>query len=244
MRLTLLSNSATHGKPYLSHATDAIRKLASSEPVAFVPFALADINAYSRRVSDALGQMGVEVVQVPKTRDEALTVLDQCGTVFIGGGNTFRLLSLLHAVDLLWEIRTRVLSGSIRYLGSSAGTNVACPTIRTTNDMPIVQPASLEALSLIPFQINPHYTDPDPGSTHMGETREQRITEFLEENDCPVVGLREGSWIELEGEQMFVQGTNGARSFRRGAAPEELSPGSDISALLTVEPRFDLPVSP
>ena len=118
-------------------------------------------------------------------------------------------------------------------MGSSAGTNMACPTIRTTNDMPIVQPPSLEALGLIPFQINPHYIDADPNSTHQGETREQRLAEFHEENSLPVAGLREGSWLKVTGSSYELAGETGMRLFRQGQAPQEVQAG-DVSDLLSV----------
>jgi dipeptidase E len=126
-------------------------------------------------------------------------------------------------------------------MGVSAGSNMACPTLRTTNDMPIVQPASFEALGIIPFQINPHYVDPDPDSRHMGETREDRIREFLEENDVAVLGLREGAWLRLSGEQLALGGVAGARLFVRGADPQELEVGADLSWLLRQAYRFDVP---
>jgi dipeptidase E len=118
------------------------------------------------------------------------------------------------------------------YLGTSAGSNVACPTIKTTNDMPIVEPPTLEALGLVPFNINPHYQDPVAGSTHMGETREQRIAEFHEENDPPVVGLREGAWLAVEGRAVSLQGSTGARLFRRGEMPVEYASGSRLDFLI------------
>ena len=120
----------------------------------------------------------------------------------------------------------------LRYSGASAGANLACPTIRTTNDMPIVEPRSLDALSLVRFQINPHYLDPDPASTHMGETRETRIKEFLEENATPVVGLREGAMLHVDGARVVLKGLAGARIFRRGQEPLEVSPVAEIQGLL------------
>jgi dipeptidase E len=118
------------------------------------------------------------------------------------------------------------------YVGSSAGSNVACLTIKTTNDMPIVQPPTFEALGLAPFNINPHYLDPMPGSTHMGETREERIAQFHEENDPPVVGLREGAWLLVEDARVTLQGTTGARVFRKGRLPEEFEPGARLDFLI------------
>ena len=118
------------------------------------------------------------------------------------------------------------------YIGSSAGSNVAGPTIKTTKDMPIVQPRSFDSLGLVPFQISPHYLDPDPNSTHMGETQEERILQFLEENETPVVGIREGAWILIENGAVMLKGETGARIFRRGQAPVEVSPGGEISKLV------------
>jgi len=150
--------------------------------------------------------------------------LRNADAVFVGGGNTFRLLKTLYERDLLAPIRDRVRAG-LPYLGSSAGTVIAAPTIKTTNDMPIVEPPSFAALGLVKFQMNPHYLDPDPLSTHKGETREERIREFLEENDVPVVGLREGSILRVEDGTTTLLGTKTARIFRRGEEPLEAEPG-------------------
>jgi dipeptidase E len=181
-------------------------------------------------VRERLKAIGVEVSTL--TADEAgRRAVREAEAVFTGGGNTFRLLKTLQAAKLLPLLRERALAG-IPYLGSSAGTNIAAPTIRTTNDMPIVQPASFEALGLVPFQINPHYLDPDPQSTHMGETREQRLREFHEENETPVVGLREGAWMRIEGDRATLGGVQGARIFRRGEAPEERGTGESLDDLL------------
>ena len=150
--------------------------------------------------------------------------------IFIGGGNTFRLLKSLYGYDLLGAIREQVAAGA-RYMGSSAGSNVATPSIRTTNDMPITEPPSFAALGLVPFQINPHYLDPEPGSTHMGETREERILQFLEENETPVIGLREGAMLHIANGQCQLKGRSGARLFRRGMEPVEIAPGSQVDLL-------------
>jgi len=159
-------------------------------------------------------------------------VLEGYEAIFIGGGNTFRLLKALYDYDLLGAIRERVNNGML-YIGSSAGSNVAAPTIRTTNDMPIVQPPSFDALGLVPFQINPHYLDADPNSTHKGETREERIIQFLEENKTPVVGLREGAMLRIENGRIQLRGSSAARIFRRGLQPVETLPGAYLDELLS-----------
>jgi dipeptidase E len=230
-RLLLISNSTTHGQGYLDHVLaemDAF--LGPVRRLTFVPFALKDREAYGAKARERLAAIGVEVATL--TADEAGKRLAR-GTeaFFTGGGNTFRLLKALQDSGLLPILRARVLAG-VPYMGSSAGTNIAAPTIRTTNDMPIVQPASFEALGLIAFQINPHYLDADPGSTHMGETRTQRLKEFHEENETPVVGLREGAWIRVEENRATLGGTRGARIFRQGQVPEERRTGESLDDLL------------
>ncbi|MFE7039721.1 dipeptidase PepE [Streptomyces atratus] len=241
MNLLLLSNSTQYGCGYLEHALDTVTAfLPSGARLAFVPYALADYTAYTARVRDALAPFGISVRGVHENADP-VAELAASDAVFIGGGNSFRLLSALYRTGLRDAVIEEV-RGGLPYMGASAGTNMAAPTLRTTNDMPIVQPPSFETLGLVPFQINPHYLDPDPESTHKGETREERLTEFLEENDVPVLGLREGSWLRVNGRQARVQGARPARLFIRGAQPQELLVGSDVSHLLTTTPRFDAPV--
>ncbi len=231
-RLLLLSNSTNFGQGYLDHAMPAIRDFfGPARRVVFVPFALRDRAAYAAKAAQRLLAEGFAVEPLPADGSGA-QVLDAAEAVFVGGGNTFRLLKALQDTGLLDRIRARALDG-MPYMGASAGTNIASPTIRTTNDMPIVQPASLDALSLVPFQINPHYVDPDPASRHMGETREDRLREFLEENDRVVLGLREGGWLRVEGNAGRLFGERPARIFRRGREPEEIDPGSAIDGLLS-----------
>lgn len=231
MRLLLLSNSTNHGERYLDHAMDAIRGLLGPvRRLCFVPFALHDTEGYTEKARARFAEAGVEVEGL--TADEAgRERLLAAQAVFVGGGNTFRLLDRLQRSGLLDVLRDRV-RGGMPYLGASAGTNIAAPTIKTTNDMPIVQPPSFEALGLLPFQINPHYLDADPSSRHMGETREDRLREFLEENVTPVVGLREGAWLWLEDGRLRLEGRSGGRLFRRGHDPEELAPGASLDHLL------------
>jgi len=230
-RLLLISNSTNHGQGYLDHVLSEIDDfLGPVRRLVFVPFALRDRAGYGATVRDRLAAIGLQTTIL--TADEAgKRTLREAEAVFIGGGNTFRLLKTLEETDLLPILRERALAG-MPFLGASAGANVAAPTIRTTNDMPIVEPASFAALGLVPFQINPHYLDPVPGSTHMGETREERLREFLEENDVPVVGLREGVWLRVEGDRATLGGASGARIFRRGRDPEERRAGDSLDDLL------------
>ena len=230
-RLLLISNSTLYGSGYLDHAEAEIRHfLEGVREVLFVPYALYDRDAYRDLARSRFAAMGCALRSVHEAADPRRAVED-AEVVFIGGGNTFRLLKALYDFDLLAPIRTRVADG-MPYIGSSAGSNVACPTIKTTKDMPIVQPPSFAALNLVPFQISPHYLDPDPGSTHMGETQEERIMQFLEENDTPVVGLREGAILRVENGATTLKGVSGARIFRKGFAPVETAPGALLDPLI------------
>ncbi|HET7295116.1 MAG TPA: dipeptidase PepE [Vicinamibacteria bacterium] len=229
-RLLLLSNSTNHGAGYLDHAQDAVREFfGKARRLAFVPFALKDRASYAAKAAARFEAWGFELgaITADAAGREALLAAEG---VFVGGGNTFRLLRTLQWSGLLEALGERA-RGGVPYMGASAGTNLACPTIRTTNDMPIVEPDGFEALGLVPFQINPHYLDADPASRHMGETREERIREFLEENECVVVGLREGTWLRVEGASCRLEGGS-ARIFRRDAAPEEHAAGTSLDGLL------------
>jgi dipeptidase E len=217
MRLLLISSSTVHGYGYLDHPEPAMRAfLGAGSRVAFVPFAFHDHDAYTAKVRERLGRMDLDVVSIDD--------LDHADAIFVGGGNTFRLLKTLYERDLLSPIRDRVRAG-LPYLGSSAGSVIAAPTMKTTNDMPIVEPPSFDALGLVTFQINAHYVDPDPHSTHKGETREERIREFLEENETPVAGLREGSILRVQDGTTTLLGEKTARIFRKGEEPMEAEPG-------------------
>jgi dipeptidase E len=244
MRLLLLSNSTNHAGGYLEHALDTALGFLDGATVTFVPYALADHDAYTAKVATALAPLGTQVTGL-HTADDPRAAITRAAAVFVGGGNTFRLLDTLQRLDLVTALASRVREG-LPYMGASAGTNIAGPSIRTTNDMPIAQPASFEALGLVPFQLNPHFLDADPTSTHRGETREQRLAEFLEVNDVPVLGLREGTWLTVEDDAAHIGGTavssaapGPAVLFVRGAAPREVS--GDVSDLLTATPRFDVP---
>ncbi len=229
----LISNSTVYGRGYLDHVESEIRSvLGSARRVLFFPFALYDRDAYTATAKTRFDVMGYSLESVHEAKSPHRAI-EETDAIFVGGGNTFRLLKAFQDLDLIEAIRRKVSSGT-PYIGSSAGSNVAGPTIKTTKDMPIVQPRSFESLGLVPFQISPHYLDPDPSSQHMGETQEERILQFLEENDAPVVGMREGAWLLVEGCSVMLKGLNGARIFRRGQAPVEAVPISQISELVGV----------
>ena len=230
MHILLISNSTLYGSGYLDHAEDEIRSfLGDIKRVLFVPYALFDRDTYAATAQKRFQKIGYDLTSIHTATNPVQAVKDT-DAIFIGGGNTFRLLKTLYDFDLLGPIRERVADG-MRYIGSSAGSNVAAPTIKTTNDMPIVQPPSFDALGLVSFQINPHYLDPDPNSKHMGETREERIRQFLEENDTPVVGLREGAMLRIENGETILRGSTGARIFRKGVEPIELLPGAQLDLI-------------
>ncbi|HEY0247880.1 MAG TPA: dipeptidase PepE [Gryllotalpicola sp.] len=246
-RALLMSNSANHDSGLFEHARDAIAAFFDgTHEVLFAPWALADHDGYTARVAAAFSAFGLRVRGLHSVADPAAAIRD-AEALYVGGGNTFRLVATLHRRALLDPIRRAAASG-LRYSGASAGSLIASPTMRTTNDMPIVQPPSFETLGLLPFQLNCHYLDADPTSTHAGETRELRLREFHEENDVPVLGLREGTWLELSettgGTVAAVGGTavspyapGPAILHRRGQDPVELA--GDVSELLDRAPHFD-----
>ncbi len=231
-RLLLVSNSTLYGSGYLDHAETEIRDfLGAVRRVLFVPFAMYDRDGYASLARQRLAQMGYELDSVHQAVKPQRAV-ETAEAVFIGGGNTFRLLKGLYDFDLLPSI-SRCVAAGLPYLGSSAGSIVAGPTLKTTKDMPIVQPPSFDALGLVGFQISPHYLDPDPNSTHMGETQEERINQFLEENETPVAALREGTMLRIEGDSIILNGITSARIFRRGHPPLEVETGANLNALLS-----------
>ena len=225
--LLLLSNSTSPGRPYLAHARDWIAEAAGdARRVAFVPYAAVTFSYddYVSRVREALDGLGLEIVGVHASAEPA-GVVASADAVFVGGGNTFHLLREAYRHGLLDAIRQRVAEGA-PYVGWSAGSNLAGPTVRTTNDMPIVEPPSLDALGLVPVQINPHYTDAHPPG-HQGETRAQRLAEFVAANpEAPVVGLPEGTAVRVADGRATLLGEGAARVFDP-QSPEgrEASPG-------------------
>ena len=227
MQILLISNSTLYQRGYLDHVADVIREVfRRARRIAFLPYALFDREAYARKAEQRFHDLGLELVSVHRTDDHRAAV-EAADGIFVGGGNTFWLLDALYRHRLIDAIRDRVRAG-MPYVGSSAGSIVAGPTIMTTKDMPIVQPPSFTSLHLVSFQISPHYLDPDATSTHMGESQQDRIQQFLEENDRTVIGLREGSFVRCDCRTAVLDGPFAARVFRRGHDPIEAAPQTDL----------------
>src|SRR5215469_5177595 len=231
--LLLISSSNVYGYSYLDHAETEIRQvLGRIQHVVFIPFAMYDHDAYAAKAEERFRRMGYALDSAHST-SAPKRLVEKADAIFVGGGNTFRLLKALYDFDLLDCIKKRIEMG-VPFIGSSAGSIIACPTLKTTKDMPVVEPPSFDALRLVAFQISPHYLDPDPNSTHMGETQEERIMQYLEENSRPVVGLREGTLLRIQKGAIVLRGSRSARIFRRGSPPVEVSPDTDLTAVKTV----------
>ncbi|XP_052900653.1 probable alpha-aspartyl dipeptidase [Anopheles moucheti] len=240
--LFLMSSSAMHGFGYLEHAqTDMTNflKRNSVQKVLFIPYALTDYDGYTERVGSVLKRWGFSCNGI-HTFTDPVEAVKNAEAIYIGGGNTFLLLRTLYEKQLVEPIRDRVLKNGVPYVGSSAGTNVATRSIQTTNDMPIVHTPTFDALALVPFNINPHYIDPDANGKHMGETRAERIKQFHELNDAPVLGLREGTTLFVNGDNATLIGPPAeapnacydARLFRKNQEPAEYAPSSNLNFLL------------
>ena len=233
MNLLLISNSTNAGEQYLKYPLAEIQKtLRGVTEVVFVPYAAVTFSyeEYERKVQERFEEIGIKVRSVHRALNKR-NFVRHAQAIVIGGGNTFALLKKMQEEDLLDVIFRRVRAG-VPYIGWSAGSNVTCPTICTTNDMPIVEPESFRAIGLVPFQINPHYLDANPVG-HAGETREQRILEYLEANRSRyVVGLREGCMIRIQDENIELIGSRPMRIFKKGIETYEVNPGDDISFLV------------
>lgn len=234
MKLLLISNSTMPGEAYLDYPKHEIKKFLGNKPLTalFIPYAAVtfSFDIYEQKVAERFGELGYQVRSIHRYNDPVQAV-NEAEAIVVGGGNTWQLVRMMHDNRLMEAIRTKVMSGT-PYVGWSAGSNVACPTLRTTNDMPIIDPKGFDTIGLVPFQINPHYLDANPEG-HGGETREQRIEEFLEINpEVYVVGLREGTMLRVEGRQIDLIGSRTARIFRKGTAPVELNPADDFSFLM------------
>ncbi|MDR2805377.1 MAG: dipeptidase PepE [Dysgonamonadaceae bacterium] len=234
MRLLLLSNSTNPGEEYLSWAKAEIQTFLGNIPTTavFIPYAAVSFgyDEYVAKVDKVFSPLGCKITGIHRVWDPVQTV-ENAETIIIGGGNTWRLVQQMREHGLMEAIRAKVQAGT-PYIGWSAGSNVACPTMKTTNDMPIVDPRGMGTLRLIPFQINPHYLDAHPAG-HGGETREDRIREFIELNsDVFVLGLREACLLKREGNVLQLIGSKTARLFRKDWPTRELSPQDDLSFLL------------
>ncbi len=237
MKLLLISNSTNAGEDYLSHCKVNIKNFLGEQKktALFIPYAAVTFSydIYAEKVRDKFHSVGHDIVSIHNFDDEVEAVRN-AEAIVVGGGNTFALTKKMQELGLISAIRERVLNG-IPYIGWSAGSNVACPSIRTTNDMPIVEPESFNVFDLVPFQINPHYLDTHPDG-HAGETREMRIQEFIEMNrDIFVIGLREGTMLLINNKSIKLIGKRNARIFKFGQTPKELSVNDDFSFLLNTK---------
>jgi dipeptidase E len=233
MRLLLISNSTNAGEAYLDYPKNNIKEFLGLNPVKalFIPYAAVTFSfeSYEEKVSTRFREIGHDIVSIHHFNDP-VDAVKQAKAIVVGGGNTWKLLKSIRDNNLIEVVREKVISGT-PYIGWSAGANVACPTIKTTNDMAVVEPDSFEAFNLIPFQINPHYLDANPDG-HAGETREQRIEEFIEINSTLyVVGLRESSMILIDNKRIQLAGRRKARIFKKGTTPFELGAEDDFSFL-------------
>lgn len=227
MRLLIVSTSTVYGQPYLAYIESEITDFfAGIKNILFVPYARPSgisHDAYTAKAGEVFERLGF-TLRGAHTFDTAFEAAHWADGFFTGGGNTFVLLNALYETGLFTEINAAVRGGK-PYMGTSAGCNLCGLTIGTTNDMPVVHPPTLDSFGWVPFNLNPHYLDPLPDSTHMGETRETRIAEFHQFNPQPVMGLREGSWLRVENEHMELKGPHTARWFVQGMPPVELEPG-------------------
>ncbi len=233
-RLLLLSNSTNSGKNYLGWPEQYIKAFLkdSIKRILFIPWAGVTLewDVYTKMVSERFQSMGYQVDAIHKQKDPIKAVLN-AEAIMTGGGNTFNLVYHMHKSDIIASVQEKITAGT-PFIGWSAGSNVACPTLMTTNDMPVIEPESFDTFNLVPFQINPHYTELTLKG-HGGETREMRINEFIEINkEKTVVGLPEGSLIQIEGNTMTMKGSGSLKIFRKGMSPKTAIPGDTLDWLL------------
>lgn len=233
-RLLLISNSTNPGESYLGWPKEYIKDFLGDKvnKVLFIPYAGVSFSwdDYEAKVDAVFSELGYNIYSIHKEKDPVMAV-NNAEAIAVGGGNTFNLVYTMQKLGVMQAIKRRAEEG-VPYMGWSAGSNVACPTLRTTNDMPIIEPLSFDCMNLINFQINPHYLDAHPEG-HGGETREQRIEEFLAANpDMPVAGLREATLLRVEDNTISLLGRHPMRYFKAGKEPQEFQPGDDIGFLL------------
>jgi dipeptidase E len=229
-KMIIASTSTLHGGEYLEYIMPALGRLFENcKTILFIPYARPggiSHDDYTQKVRDVFAAIGKTVSGLHEFEDPA-AAMENAEGIFTGGGNTFLLVTQLYKNKVM-SVLADVVKNGTPYLGSSAGSNITGLSMQTTNDMPIVYPPDFRTLGLIPFNLNPHYLDADLQSKHMGETRETRIREFHQFNSVPVLGLREGSWLEVAGSAIILKGELSARLFRQNAKPEELASGSDL----------------
>ena len=232
-QLLIASTSTLHSGAYLDYLLDALKiHFKGIKDIIFIPYARPSgisHDDYTKKAAEAFAKIDIKVTGLHTFKNPTEAIANAKG-IFTGGGNTFVLVSALYKYNLLEPIKTAVNNGT-PYLGTSAGSNICGLNIRTTNDMPIVYPPNFKTLGFVPFNINPHYLDPDTTSKHMGETRETRIKEFHQFNTQPVVGLREGSWLKVEGQSIELKGTLTARIFEYNSEPYEVETGTFLNEL-------------
>lgn len=233
MKAILASTSTLHDQDYLEYIIPHVAELFQEvKEVLFIPYARPggiSHEEYTAKAAEAFSKAGIKVKGINEFEDPVEAVKKAEG-IFTGGGNTFLLVSELYRNKVMNVVRDVVKNGT-PYMGTSAGTNIGGLSMQTTNDMPIIYPPSFQTLGLVPFNINPHYLDPDPTSRHKGETRETRIKEFHGLNSQPVVGLREGSWLELKDNKVTLKGDLRARIFEKDKVPFEIETGTDLTDL-------------
>lgn len=231
--LIIASTSTLHGGGYLEYILPTLKThFENCKSILFIPYARPSgisHEDYTAKVRSVFAQLGIEVKGLHEFEDP-IKAIEAAQGIFTGGGNTFLLVFQLYKNKVM-DVLSQTLKNGTPYLGTSAGSNITGLSMQTTNDMPIIYPPSFQTLGLIPFNLNPHYLDPDLQSKHMGETRETRIKEFHAFNSVPVLGLREGSWLEVTGEQIILKGELSARLFQQNKDPEELASNSDLSFL-------------
>jgi dipeptidase E len=228
--IIIASTSTLHNGQYLDYLLPEIHLFfGHCSEIIFIPYARPSgisHDDYTKKVAQVFGKISIAVKGIHEFKNP-IEAIEKAQGIFTGGGNTFLLVSQLYENNLVETLKKAVLNGT-PYLGTSAGSNICGVTMSTTNDMPIVYPPSFTTLGWVPFNINPHYLDPVEGSTHMGETRETRILEFLQLNAEPVIGLREGSWLKVKGDSIILKGALTARVFKRNETPYEIIPETEL----------------
>ncbi len=232
-KIIIASTSTLHGGSYLDYLLPVLQShFKDCKSILFIPYARPggiSHDEYTQKVSEAFQTINISVKGIHEFENAEIAIKNAEG-IFTGGGNTFLLVTQLYRNNIMQVLSETVKNGT-PYLGTSAGSNICGLSMQTTNDMPIIYPPSFQTLGLIPFNLNPHYLDPELQSKHMGETRETRIKEFHAFNNTPVLGLREGSWLEVKGDKIILKGDLSARLFQQNQAPTELEPESNLSHL-------------